>query len=78
MQEMCDSGRGPNKVQHALKANENGMWRVFEDTDGHRGSVEVKQTLQEGQNSSSVRRLCEGRKTEGQCPLGKHVIVSEV
>ena len=53
--EVCDGGRGPNRVQYALKANEQGYGACFEGTGSH-GEVSGGETVpQRGANSIPQR-----------------------
>ena len=64
---MCDGGRGPNRVQYALKENEKGYGGWLKAQMGMGRSVEVNQSLKEGQNPS-LRGLCGGRENRGSAP----------
>ena len=67
---MCDGGRGPNRVQYRLNENEKGYGGCLKARIGTGRSMEVKQSLKEGQYLS-LRGLCEGRGNRGLVPTGE-------
>ena len=68
--DVFDVGRGPNRVQYALKENETRSGECFKAWMGTGRSVEPNQTLKEGENLS-LRGLCEGRKNREAVPSGE-------
>ena len=70
IREVCEGRRGPNRVQYALKENEERYGGCLKAQMGTARSVEVKQSLHEGQNPS-LRGLCEGRENRGSTTTGE-------
>ena len=66
---MCNGGRGPNRVQYALKENEKGYEGCLKEyTMGTRRSGEVKESLNDRQ-TPPIRGLCEGRENRGSVSI---------
>ena len=67
---MCYDGRGPNRVQYALKENEKGHGGLLGEQMGARRSVELKQSLKGVQNQT-LKGVCEGREIRGLATIGE-------
>ena len=70
MRDVCHGGRGPNRVQYALKENQTGYGGCLKAGTGTVRSVKVKQSLKERQNPS-LKGLCEARGNRGSVTTGE-------
>ena len=67
---MCDGERGSKRVQDALNENEKGYRGWLKARMGTGRLVELKQFLEEGQNST-LRGVCEGRENRVSTSIGE-------
>ena len=66
-----DGGRGPKRIQYALKEKEQGYEGCLKAQMGPGRSEEAKQqSLKEGQNPPLIGS-CEGRENRGSATIGK-------
>ena len=69
---VCDGGRGPNRVQYALKQNQQRYGGWLKAKEGTETSVEVKQSVKKGQNAA-LGWVCESTWGDRvSAPVGEH------